>query len=207
MFLASTKSWTQLKPLLAPRYCHASINVNKKILVIGGHVSGDWSASVHSLELDGGEWTEEPDLPDSPVHVHPEVARVNNDVFVLDSYSNDLYKQDVGSKVWSRKAKCPGESCRGARMTSARGRLYLIGGKQKIFRCYNPDTDTWTEGKAPALKHYYGALLFCEEKLHLIGGQNEDRAEEYDFTTESWSVCAFRVPKKLENLYAVALDM
>jgi N-acetylneuraminic acid mutarotase len=206
MFVLRKKSWVQLESLLIPRCGHASINVNRKILLFGGYVSGSWSASVHSLELDGGEWITEPDLPD-PV-AGPAAAQINDNTFLMEMYDNELFQQDEDSKVWSRKAECPGSRCIGARMTAACGQLLVAGGNsENMFRCYTPETNTWTTGKAPSLRHAWGALLFLDDKLILFGGKDEDRAEEYDFISQSWSLCAFKVPKKLMNLHAVALDM
>jgi N-acetylneuraminic acid mutarotase len=125
----------------------------------------------------------------------------------LDTNKNELFQKDDESKVWSRKAKCPGRRCYGARMTGACGQLFVAGGfQEKIFCCYNPETDTWTTGTPHSLRHEWGAFVYYNDKLLLLGGEDEDGAEEYDFTTHSWSLCAFKVPKKLRNLYAVALD-
>jgi hypothetical protein len=206
MYMSVTKAWTQLASLLAPRHRHASISVDRKILVLGGLVSASKSSSVHSLDIDGGVWKEEPALPDTVRY--PEAARVDSTLYVMNTYhKNQLYQQDPVSKTWRRKAKCPERSCLGARMTAVRGRLYVTGGNAKLFWCYDTTTDTWTAGQAPLLQHDFGALVFLDDKLVLIGGHDEDGAEEYDFTTGSWSLCAFKVPHKLCNLHAVALDM
>ena len=201
MFILSTKSWKQLEPLPAPRNRHASIFTKGRIYLFGGYVSSSQSSSVISLELDGGKWNQEPDIP--IVVGWPEVACVDSSIFLFDS--EQLLQLPMMTKTWRTKAKPLQQDYQGARMISVNGQLLISGGFSKIFAQYNPTTDTWATGNAPTLQHYFGALVHYDQKVYLIGGYKEDRVEEYNLDTKAWSVCDVKLPKKLRNLYAFAI--
>ena len=210
MLISSTNSWKWLEPLSAPRDMHGSIFMKGRIFLLGGYVSGPESSSVTSLELDGGQWNQEPDIPITLRW--PEVACVDSSIFLFDGcYSMQLLQLDVVAKTWSTKAKPPQYGYgykeygyEGARMISVNGQLLISGGYIHAFALYSPSTDTWTTGNAPTLLHNDGALVHHDQKVYLIGGDNEDRVEEYDLSTKAWSICDVKLPKKLRNLYAFA---
>lgn len=208
MFRAATKAWSQLPSLFTPRYDHGSISIHRKVLLFGGQVGHQKSksASVQSLELShGGEWIEEANLP-LPV-CDPEVAATSNSLFLLDTASDVLYRQDLGSRRWARKAKCHHRTI-GARLTVAKGQLLLVGGSfLSVFCSYDPETDEWTDHAPPTLLHAFGTVAYYDDKLFLIGGTDEGRAEEYDFCAEAWSLSSFSVPTNRTTLKAVVLDL
>ena len=193
MFVLSTKSWKQLDSLKFARYYHGSGFAHRIIFMFGGFNSGSWLRSVHSLSLDGGKWIEEPDLPIAVCF--PEVASVENSIFLLDVYTNQFLKMDATEKTWSHQTKMPGENCYGARMISAQDKLFVSGGNNKVCAQYDSKTDTWCSLNSPTLKHHLGALVTLEQKVYLIGGEKEDRIEEYDIDSKTWAVCAGKVPK------------
>ena len=203
MFVLSTKSWKHLETLPAERYGHGSIFMKGRIYLFGGYVSGSKSSSVISLDLDGGKWNQEPDIPITVRYLV--VACVDSSIFLFDSCdSNQLLQLDMMTKTWSIKAKPPQQEYWAACMISVNGQLLICGGN-KAFGQYNPSTDTWTTGNAPTLPHSYGALVHHDQKVYLIGGGNEDHVEEYDLDTKAWSVCDVKLPKKLRNLHAFAI--
>ena len=204
MFIASTNTWLDLKSLQNARYHHASLFLHHKIFVFGGIVSNrGTSSSVQSLDLNGGEWKEEPDLLSRVGN--PEMASMETTIYMLDTDRDELLSLDADDErnTWVRKQKL-GVKCSGARMIAYCEDLLIAGGYYKLFVCYNPSKDTWSTVKAPTLVHRCGALVLHGEKLYLIGGE-EERAEEYSFDTDSWSVSKIRAPTKQANLYAVSL--
>ncbi len=205
MFVSATKSWKPLVPLSVARYAHGSIFMHGKIYLLGGHVNNTVSKSVQSLALDGGTWKDEPELPQ---YVYlAEASCMGGNLFLLEIWNNNhLFCLDVERKIWSEKATCP-INCRGARMTTAQDQLFVAGGNSKTLSWYGPVTDTWQTGNPPMLQHYLGALICHDQKLYLIGGKNESRAEEYNLDTQTWSMCDFKLPYEVSNLQAVALDM
>ena len=177
-----------------------------RIFVFGGgatHTSK--STSVHSLALDGDNWTEEANLP---IEVYyPEVASVENIIFLLDVYTNKLLHLDMKTKSWSYRKDLAGSNCVGARMVVVHQQILVAGGINKTAAQYDPKTDTWCTLTSSRMKHGAGALVGLENKLYLIGGISEDCIEEYNIDTGIWSVCSMRMPKKLHHLHALALDI
>ena len=206
-FIFSSNSWQQLESLPSSRHGHASIFACGKIYLFGGSelnirkVWDDWD--VLSLDLEGGKWNKEPKIPNLGVHL-PKVACVKSNIFLLNSTGQRLCQLDLRTKTWSTKATPPPQlSSIGPRMISVKDRLLVTGGRENICAWYDPTTDAWTTGNPPTIQHYLGALVHHGQKVYLIGGENEDRVEEYDLDTESWSVCSYRLPQKLRNLHAV----
>ena len=202
MFVLSTHSWKQLQALKVKRHAHGSIFMTGKIFVFGGYTSNE--CSVHSLALDGNKWTEEAELPNAVAH--PEVVSVENSIFLLDVYSNKLLHMDTETKTWYFRKRAPGSVSAGARMVVVQGQILVAGGNKTTAQ-YDPKTDTWCTLNSPTLKHEFGALVGLDKKLYLIGGLNEDRIEEYNLVTGTWSVCDMRFPKELYHLHALALDI
>ena len=90
-------------------------------------------------------------------------------------------------------------------MISLQGKLFAAGGYSKVFMQYNPSTDTWTTLNAPTLNHEFAALVHHGQKLYLLGGSEEDRVEEYDLDTKTWSMCDARLNKNIFNLHAFSI--
>ena len=172
--------------------------------MFGGFIAGYSSATVHSLELNRGTWTEETGLP--VVVCFPEVAKVQNNIFLFDVETNQLLKMGARTKRWSYRTKLPKERCWGVRMISHDTKLLVAGGNRRICAEYDPKTDEWCLLTSPSLEHHLGALVACGENVYLIGGGGEDRIEEYNVQTKTWAICAQKVPKKLRCLHALVLE-
>ena len=205
MFVLATKSWKQLDSLTISRHCHGSIFAHGRIFVFGGWMSGARSASVHSLALDEGNWTKEPNL--TIAVWYPEVASVGNSIFLLDVETHQLLKMNTKKKAWSHQTKLPGDGCYGARMVSVQDKLFMSGGNNKVCAQYDPKTDTWCSLNLPTLQHNFGALVTLERKVYLMGGQTEDHIEEFDLDSNTWAVCAGKVPKCLIHLHGLVVDI
>ena len=205
MFTMSTKSWKQLDHLKFPLYAHGSVFYNGRIFLLGGRISRNKSSSVHSLAVEGGQWSKEADLPFEVSY--PEVASVKDNIFLLDIHSNKLLCQNTNAKSWGYRAKLPGPVCSGARMVAVQDQLIAAGGNKKICALYDPSTDVWSTLQMPILKHSYGALVGVNQKVYLIGGSKEASVEEYNLDTKMWSLCDTKVPYELLNLHALALNV
>ena len=213
IYIAFSGSWFRLQNLLHERRCHGSIHVNGMLYILGGFLTDDpiASSSVQSLKIEGGVWQIEPDMP-LPVKF-PKVSDIDGNVYMLDSeVTNELFQLEVQTNTWRKRAPLPvKESCFGISMTSARGRLYVAGRKKgRMCAYYEPVTDTWCFGHQPLLKHKYGSLVCYNNKLILLGGSFKgctDEVEEYDIDEGSWTVCSYKMPKRLHLHTCVVLDM
>ena len=214
MFTALTKIWVRLQDLLQERNGHGSICVRNVLYVLGGSVekTGEkCSNSVHYMELKVGKWNDGPSL--LLAVKFPKVANIANTLYLLDAEdSKKLWHMDVDEGVWKELAPLPIQDlCHGTNMISARDRLFVTGGPQKVCAWYQPENDTWFTGQQPLQEHRYGALTYHNNKLLLLGGYfkegGTDEVEEYNIDEDKWSLCNYKTPRKLCHHHAVVLNM
>ena len=217
MFIASTKLWVRLQDLLDNRHGHGSICVKEVLYVFGGFVgkprkSMEESDSVHSMIIKDGECKNEPSMPLAVAF--PKVTNICDSVYLLDETTNQLFHLDTTENIWKQLASLSGEEecCVGVSMTSAQGKLLVAGGSNRICAWYQPETNTWCTGQGPRYQHTYGALVLAHHnnKLLLLGGNYEgrtDAVEEYNIEENKWSVCSYKMPKKINGHHAIVLNM
>ena len=209
MFLAATRSWLRMQNMLSKRHAHGSSCVKGFLLVLGGYVNGNESCAVDFLMIDEGEtWQKGPDLLIAVTY--PKVSDIEKDVYLLDEGTTQLLHLDVTKKVWSKRASLLAKgSCRGVSMTSAEGKLFVVGAQGRICSLYNPTTDTWTNSQQTLHRHLYGTLVYYNNKILLLGGccvDGTDEVEEYNVEDGTWSVTAYKMPAKLCNHHGLVLD-
>ena len=212
MFIASTNSWVRLQDMLEQRDSHGFICVKDVLCVFGGYVRDgtEPSDSVHLMIMKDGNWTREPNMPLAVKF--PKVSNLGNNIYLLDETSNHLLCLDIDKRVWQKLASLSAVEgyCGGVSMTSAQGRLFVAGGLLKVCAWYSPNTNTWCTSQEPLHQHHYGALAYHNEKLLLLGGSFDggtDTVEEYGIEEDKWTVCSYKMPKKLECHHAVVLNM
>ena len=215
MFIASTQLWVKLSNLIEERYAHGSICLKEVLYVLGGGVwdsqgSTSTSDSVQMMPMKKGEWNNGPKMP-LPVQ-HPKVTNIGDSAYILDEITNQLLHLDIEKQVWSQLAALSEDEkcCVGVSMTSARGQLFVAGGGNRICAWYQPETNTWCTGQQPLQKHRYGALAYHNNNFLLLGGNfkgGTDEVEEYNIAEDKWSVCSYKLPRKLYNHHAFTLAM
>ena len=215
MFIASAKSWVRLQDILQERQCHGSVCVNEVLYVLGGYLGqysegSKASGSVNSMILKNGNWEYGPNLPRGIKF--PKVSNCDESVYLLDAEKSKLlFRLDVAAGTWHDLAPLPVEQkCHGVSMTSANRRLLVAGGRNMICAWFNIDTNTWSTGKQPLRKHYYGSLAHFNGKFLLLGGSFEggtDEIEVYDIEENKWTLCTYKMPQKLCGHYALLLKV
>ena len=185
---------------------HGSIFINGRIFVFGGgRTSTSKSSSVHALALDRNEWTVEVKLP---IKVSdPEVASIENSIFLLNTHGKELFNLDLQTRTWSRRQDLYIAFHYGAKMIAVQNMLLTARLRYNEAAQYDPSTDVWTILSSPTLSHAYGAMVGIGKNVYFIGGTDEDGIEEYNLDTGIWSVCDARMPSTFEHLYALALDI
>ena len=208
MFIAVTQTWARMKNLPSKRTAHGSICISGILMVVGGWQDMNNSTSLQMMTIEEGTWEAGPDMPKATRF--PKVAEIDENMYVLNEMTKELVHLDVANKVWSQKTSLPVEDCCGASMTSARGRLYVGGGKDRIFAWYDPGTDAWCMGQQPRQQHIYGSLVYHDDKLLLLGGSYKngtDEVEEYSVEDGAWSVCSYRMPASLYIHHCLVLGI
>ena len=215
MFTASTKSWVRLQDMLDKRQCHGLVCVKEVLYVLGGYL-GDYiesskhTDSVDSMIMKNGNWKSGPNLP--LVTKFPKVSNCNESVYLLDAEdTKKLFCLDVNIDVWSELAPLSvDEQCHGISMTSANRQLLVAGGHNMICAWFNIDTNSWSTGHPPLRKHQYGSLAHYNGKFLPLGGSfagGTDEVEMYDIEDDKWTLCSYKMPRKLCEHYALILKI
>ena len=213
MFIATKKLWVRLQNLIEQRHSHGSIYVKDVLYVLGGYIASSSDVSTDTVEmmmLRDGEWQNGPNLPNAVKF--PKVSSIEEHLYLLDAHgSKELWYLDVDEEVWSKLAPLPVKtSLRGVSMTSSRGRLFVAGGQKMVCAWFDPHTNTWCTGQQPLQQHKYGSLVYHDDKLLLLGGSfndGTDEVEEYDIDNDTWSVCSYKMPRKLCSHHVLVLDL
>ena len=147
-----------------------------------------------------------------PIAVNdPRVAYTDESVYVLNEDTGGLLHLDVNRRIWSTRAPFPQGRCPAVSMVSAKDKLFLAGGYDRMCSCYNMALNAWFMLQPPLQTHRYGALVHYDNKLILLGGSfnyGTNEVEEYDIEGDSWSMIShFRMPTKIYGHYALLLDM
>ena len=215
MLIATTKSWIRLQDLLQERRCHGSACVKEVLYVLGGYL-GEYceddkpSDSVDSMIMKEGVWACRSNLPLGVKF--PKVSNCDESLYLLDvERSKQLLRLDVTADAWHELPSLPVEqSCHGVSMTSANRRLLVAGGENMICAWFNVDTNTWSTGTQPLRKHEYGSLTHYNGKFLLFGGHyinGTDEVEMYDREEDNWTLCTYKMPRKLRQHFALSLKI
>ena len=210
MFIAAKKAWSKLHSMLTNRYTHGSICIKGMLYVLGDGPSGSKSVNILNIECD--RWQHGPCLPIAVKH--PKVAVSKERIYLLDQDTRKLLMLDVEGKVWRQMAALPGGgACRGVSMTAVNRQLCAAGGlgEERMCAWYNMDTNTWSMGKQPTSCHFYGLLIYHDNRLLLLGGRfnvfGSDDVEEYEPGRGSWSVCDIKMPESLRDHQGLVIDI
>ena len=91
-------------------------------------------------------------------------------------------------------------------MICVNDRLYVAGGEHEILAWYILSTDTWIHGAKPRLCHFYGAVFYQNNNIVVVGGADEWKVESFDLDTGVWSVCNWKMPRRLKDLRALMIN-
>jgi N-acetylneuraminic acid mutarotase len=132
-----------------------------------------------------------------PVTLFPEVAVVNEKIYVITDYYN--YEYDAAADTWTEKTPLPTRRDSFG-IAVYQNKIYAIGGKRGenlgTNEVYDPVTDTWeTKASMPTKRAHLDANV-VNGKIYLIGGAQYsqmypfmteyDVNEVYDPVTDSW---------------------
>ena len=187
------------------RHKHASSCIKEVIYVFGGWILNQYSNCVDYLVIGSGNWQRGPDMPVAVENC--KVAQLNGCVYLLDAgNSNQLLKLDPEKKVWIKCARLSGKMWRSVSMASVNGKLCVAGGKDACA-WYDPNTETWCRNQKPMKEHYGGSLVYYNNTLLLMGGQDNIDIEEYNTEVGSWTMRKMKMPAACRGHHAMVLNI
>ena len=205
-----TKFWKQMESLKVPRCRHASVCILQQVFIFGGYLSVkepfEWSRSVEflNIEQEHGLWQSAPPMPSALQY--PKSTCHDTIVYLMGDDNPVLYMFDVIAKVWCQKPAMPEHPGSCFSIAAGNGNLYAAGGKMKICWQFKFSTDSWAKLSSPELVHVYGAMIFHDDQLLLIGGCRV-HTEGYAITGDTWAVAPYILPEKLTTHYAFMMDL
>ena len=179
MYDAFKQKWKELKPMEIKKHRHGSVCMRERLYIFGGVCGQSKTRTVEYLNMSDETWHTGPAIPVKVAM--PKTAVIDSRVYLLAK--ERLFCLDTDTNIWIELAPLPVSSWHGVSMTSARGCIYVAGGKGRIFYRYNPAKGSWTRGKQPQYCHKYGALVYHHPYLTLFGGKfmkdGTDQVESY----------------------------
>ncbi|NQS99228.1 MAG: T9SS type A sorting domain-containing protein [candidate division Zixibacteria bacterium] len=213
--------WQTRAPMPTARGYVPSVELEGKIYVIGGDVSGGGSFSGVNEVYDPATntWVTKAPMPTARcLHC---LAAVNGKIYAIGGYANGVLninqEYNPVTDTWTTKAPMP-NSRSGAGWAVVDDKIYVIGGHPgygfvNYNQMYDPAANTWTtKAPLPTARAYLGAAE-VDGKIYAIGGiggpipgwYNMNVNEEYDPATNTWTTKA-TMPSARHNILVAALN-
>ena len=150
------------------------------------------------MNLEMKLWCSGPSLPiDGKLF---KVISFKSVMFVLDSSQCSFCCLDEDKMSWLTKAPIPSKSY-GCSLAASDDKIFAAGGDDNSNYMYTPATDVWCRLTGPSLQERQGALVHYQQKLYLFPGCKRDKnlidVEEYDISTDRWSLSKWKMPTPL----------
>ncbi len=222
-YSVATGEWARRADMPTPRYSAGCVSDGCKVWVMGGDVSESEdvvpSDACEVLDLSTGVWARLPRMLQAVYR--PIVCLLDRTVLVLfnDTKYNAAAMRagvrtlqalpcDGRGGAWGERRPLPDSVGRtyGASAAACGGRMYVVGGPDRLCERYDPTTDSWTHLTPPPRVHFDGAVAaMAGGRLVLAGGDENptgdwaggDTVDEYDVHTDTWTTAPYRLPVKV----------
>ena len=192
--------WRSLPSLPTSRQEVGVAELNGRVYVAGGLVTGAASTAFEAFDTRTGKWLTLADLP-TPLH-HVGAAAVGGRIYSIGGYVgftfspvSSLLEYDPETDQWTARASLP--RARGALAAAAIGdKIYAVGGNgpggvSGQLTVYDPLLDLWTELPPLPTPREHLAAAALGGKLFVIGGRvqgsgNLATLEVFDSETGEW---------------------
>ncbi|MEW6737181.1 MAG: kelch repeat-containing protein, partial [Acidobacteriota bacterium] len=192
-------SWVRLMRVGEARQEVGVAELNGKIYLVGGIITGAVSNSVEIYDPRNDRWSFVAPMPET-LH-HTSAVSLNGQLYVIGGYNNlrfdpvsSAYRYDPATNRWTAIASLPNP--RGALSSVVIGnRIYAVGGARGPatgeLTVYDPTTDRWTDLAPMPTPREHIAAGAVKGKLYVAGGRNSNSftlntLEEYDPASNSW---------------------
>ncbi|ELT99870.1 hypothetical protein CAPTEDRAFT_133841 [Capitella teleta] len=193
--------------MITARYYHSSVYHNGHIYVVGGRFSEtSYTAAVEALNMKTQEWRELPSLPVALTDCF--TVSVSNNLYIVGGvehpsiYTTSVYQYDALQSSWRPCTPMPEASPEGS-CTSFHDKLFVVGGISKSCMLYEPIVDSWTLLQRPQKEILWGVSLDWNDRIILLGGQDNDSIEEYCPQSNQWSTWHQKLPKPGTLCFAI----
>ena len=183
-FDPSTKAWTALPSLPAPRSSHDAAVLDGKIYVVGGwnltgdSSTGEWEidALVYDTHEPNAKWEK---LPTPPFQRRAlAVAAWNNRIWVvggMDEFADikrNVFSFDPQTNAWSSAEDLPGDDMQGFGVSAwgLNSGLYASGTDGVLYRLAQPDREWEQAGKLDTPRFFHRLLPADEKSLLVVAG-------------------------------------
>lgn len=177
----ATDSWKLLAPMPTPQYSIQANAVNGRIYVMGGYINDTNASNLNQVyDPESNSWSTRTDLP-TGVSTYVS-AVVGNKIYVFSNNLTQIY--DTYYDSWLTGAPAPLPIIMGSAVTTigkdGSEQICVFGTnimpwfnsttKELTTQCYNPETDSWTNGASVPTCRYHAAAANVNETVYVIGG-------------------------------------
>ena len=212
-----TDTWTTKTPMPTPRSAFAIAVYQNKIYVIGGYAGNPMSClrttEVYDILTD--TWETKSEI------AYDGIGRccanvVNGKIYLMGGmlapfptapFPDKTFVYDPGEDSWTTKAKIP-TTVYDYFSAVVDNKIYIIGGRSTsnlygLTQIYDPETNTWSQGKTIPLAVCYGGAglttgVLAPKRIYVFGGKSSlepnlaytDATQIYDPETDTWTTGA-----------------
>lgn len=169
--------------------------------IVVGEFAGSGGQVTFLTPRDIGCWEQEAPLPVELLDAGG--TAIGDDLYVVggkgaDGHSSRVYRYDAAEGTWARVADLPGPGVENPAVTTAQGRLLVLGGSTAPFSgavatawSYDPATDTWSALPSMPTARGGATAQVVGGQVYVAGGMTGDGAstavvERLDLATGTW---------------------
>ena len=212
----STLTWTHFPDPLSKVYFSGAASMQEAVFLVGGSKRENRMDCLDTLNR---KWSRCPDLLEEVNE--PIVVVIESFLLVVSNIKEGNSKGRIGNaivlqcydttnKSWSLRSPLPQAVTEtfGASAVSSGQKMFLVGGKQRMFLSYELPCDTWSSLTRPAQDHWFGSSIQAGNRIIVCGGLHDGRMDDieiYDLQSEKWSMSKVKLPVPVWHLFCCEL--
>ncbi len=195
--LGEPNTWTKKASMLIPRTSAVTLNVNKKIYVLGGiTTTGIATKSIEVYDPSNNSWTESSNMTKERSGMAG--ASIGDKIYIFGGKEASKAIAtcevfDTKKQTWSNLPDMPTPRFNTSAV-SVGGKIYVIGGHNgnrfiNVVEEYDPATNQWSSKQIMPTARSMSAITAINDIIYVIGGYNGDYlnvVEAYDTSKDIW---------------------